>query len=477
MAGNGIALDELARLVEGTVVGDGNTRIRDVTHDSRAAGPTDLFVAIPGAVRDGHDFLESTTAGAACVERPAAIDLPQMVVADTRAVLPRLAAEVHGHPSRRLTVVGVTGTNGKTTVTQMLASIVAASGGVPGVVGTVGARIGDEHVELARTSPEASDLQRLLARMVEGHVTVAAVEVSSHALALGRTATTQFRVVAFTNLSQDHLDFHGDMKSYFLTKAALFAGDEGSAVIAIDDEWGRRLVDLTRLPVTTVGTGGDVRAESVQLALTGSSFRMVTPWGEHDVTLALGGIFNVQNALVAAACALELGLALDTVAAGLSGLGPIPGRMEAVPPGDRAAVIVDYAHTPDGIEQVLGSTQPLVEGRTVVVVGAGGDRDRAKRADMGRAAGAADVAIITSDNPRSEPPEEIIAAVVAGAGGGARVIVEPDRARAIWQAVEMTGPGDAVLILGKGHETGQEIDGRILPFDDRLVARQAVDAS
>lgn len=477
MAHSGTPLGKLAEVVGGEVIGDDAVQIGDVTHDSRTAGPSDLFVAIRGAVRDGHDFVATTGARAACVESPMEVGLPQLVVSDTRAVLPQLAAEVHGHPSQRLAVVGVTGTNGKTTVTQMLASIIGRAGGVPGVVGTVGARIGDEHVELARTSPEASDLQRLLARMVANQVTAAAVEVSSHALVLGRTDATRFRVVAFTNLSQDHLDFHGDMESYFLAKASLFQRPEGTAVIGTDDEWGRRLIDMTTLPVTTVGSNGDIRAESVELSLTGSHFRLVTAQGERGVALSLGGFFNVQNALVAAGCALELGVTLDGVVAGLEQLDRIPGRMEAVPAGGRAAVIVDYAHTPDGIEKVITSTRPLVEGRIVVVVGAGGDRDRAKRAAMGRAAMAADVAIITSDNPRSEPAADIIAAVLEGADTTAAVIAEPDRTRAIRRAVEMTGPGDAVLILGKGHERTQDIGGRVVPFDDREVARKAVGAS
>ncbi len=467
----------LARLAEvgaGRVIGDGATPIGDVTHDSRLAGPGDLFVAIRGAHRDGHDFVATTAASAACVEvaRPAA--LPLLVVADTRAVLPALAAEVHGHPSRHLKVVGVTGTNGKTTVAHMVASIVEAAGDVPGVVGTVGARIGPRSFSLERTSPEASDFQRLLRTMVDEGVDVAAVEVSSHALVFGRTAATEFAVVAFTNLSQDHLDLHGDMEAYFRAKASLFEGTGAAAVINVDDAYGRRLAKMIDRPFISVGAGGDFHAADVEAGLVTSRFRIVGPAGEAAVMLPLGGRFNVENALMAAACCHAMGYELAAAAAGLTSIEPIPGRMEPVVTGEGPAVIVDYAHTPHGIDQVLESIRPLVKGRLIVVVGAGGDRDTAKRPEMGRAASQADVLYITSDNPRSEDPAAIIHAVASGADGPADVVLEQDRRRAIERAIGGASHEDAVLILGKGHETGQEVGGHTLPFDDRAVAREVM---
>jgi UDP-N-acetylmuramoyl-L-alanyl-D-glutamate--2,6-diaminopimelate ligase len=469
-----VTLARLAQVGSGDIVGDPATAIFDVTHDSRVAGPGHLFVAIRGAHRDGHQYVAASRAAAACVETAMTAPVPLLVVADTRAALGILAAEVHGHPSRELPVVGITGTNGKTTVAHMLAAIVDAAGGVPGLVGTVGARIGDEHLDLERTSPEASDFQRLLRRMVDAGVSVAAVEVSSHAQVFGRTAATEFAVVAFTNLSQDHLDMHGDMESYFQAKASLFLDSTAAAVVNIDDPWGSRLAAMIDRPVTTVGVGGEFSAREVVPGLTSSLFQLVTPAGAIDVVLPVGGGFNVENGVVAAACAQLLGYDLTTIGAGLSAVEPIPGRMEPVDAGQEPAIIVDYAHTPEGIEQVVASVRPLVEGKVIVVVGAGGDRDAAKRPEMGRAAAQADVLFITSDNPRSEDPDAIIDAVSAGADGPATVHIEPDRRQAIEHAIAAAQSGDAVLVLGKGHETGQEIAGNVLPFDDRQVAREAV---
>ncbi len=474
MPADPVTLEQLAEVGEGRVIGDPGTAIGDVTHDSRAAGPGDLFVAIRGANWDGHDFVATSAAAAACVETASEASIPLLVVADTRSALPVLAAEVHGHPSRHLEVVGITGTNGKTTVAHLLAAIIETAGGLPGVIGTVGARIGDQHLDLERTSPEASDFQRLLRRMVDAGVGVAAVEVSSHALVFGRTAATDFAVTAFTNLSQDHLDLHGDMEAYFLAKASLFLESTGTPVVNLDDPWGKRLASMIDRPIVSVGGGGDFRAEAVTPGLASSGFRLITPAGGADVLLPLGGGFNIENAVVSGACAYSLGYDLDAIRSGLESAEPIPGRMEPVLAGQEAAIVVDYAHTPEGIDQVLASVRPLVAGKIIVVVGAGGDRDTAKRPDMGRAASQADVLYITSDNPRSEDPSAIIAAVAAGVDGPAAVVIEPDRRRAIEQAVTSADRNDAVLVLGKGHETGQEIAGRVLPFDDRQVAGRAV---
>ncbi len=469
-----MTLGRLASVAFGQLVGPDNIEIGDVTHDSRSAGPGDLFVAIRGAIRDGHDFVAGVDAFAACVEDLVDVALPQIVVSDTRQALPLLAAEVHGHPSRHLNVVGITGTNGKTTVTHMLGSIVAAAGRLPGVVGTVGARIGDESLPLDRTSPEASDFQRLLAKMVEEKVDTAAVEVSSHALTFGRMGATEFRVVAFTNLSQDHLDFHGTMEEYFAAKVRLFREGDGPGVICTDQSWGQRLVDLTDRQIITTGRAGDVRADDLVDGLERSRFSLMTPEGPIPIELPLGGSFNVSNALVAAGCALALGLDLEAIRAGFKDMGPIPGRMEVVDAGQEFRIVVDYAHTPDGINHVVNTVRPLVTGRTLVVVGAGGDRDRAKRPAMGEAASQADLAFITSDNPRSEDPAEIVAQVAAGARGQAELVLESDRRTAIGMAVAVAEPGDVVLILGRGHEPWQEVAGELVAFDDRVVAREAV---
>ena len=472
-----VTLQRLAAVGTGRVIGDAATVIGDVTHDSRAAGPGDLFVAIRGAHRDGHEFVETTTAAAACVETPIETSTPLLVVPDTRAALPWLAAEVHGHPSRRLRVIGITGTNGKTTVAHMLTAIVEAAGETAGVIGTIGARIGLQRVHLERTSPEASDFQRLLRSMVDAGVKTAAVEVSSHALEFGRLDATEYAVVAFTNLSQDHLDLHGDMEAYFQAKASLLLETKAPAVVNVGDSWGARLATMLDRPVVSVGADGDFRAEDLDLGLTESQFLIVTPDGTARVRLPLGGRFNIENALVASACAASLGFSLADITTGLGAIEPIPGRMEPVDAGQAATILVDYAHTPEGIEQVLESVRPHVAGRITVVVGAGGDRDADKRSEMGRAASRADRVVFTSDNPRSEDPAAIIEALLSGADGPAEVAVESDRRLAIEQAIAAAGTGDAVLILGKGHEPGQEIAGRVFPFDDRQVAREVVAAS
>ncbi|MFQ5947248.1 MAG: UDP-N-acetylmuramoyl-L-alanyl-D-glutamate--2,6-diaminopimelate ligase [Acidimicrobiia bacterium] len=484
MAPEGTALRRLASLVGGRVVGDADIKVWEVTHDSRRAGRGVLFVAIPGFSADGHDFVERAVGGGAaavCVERDVAVAVPRLVVVDTRAAVAELAAEVHGRPSQRLKVVGVTGTNGKTTVAHLIESIVNAAGLESALTGTVGARIRGREVPISLTSPEASDLQRLLAAMVDEGVDVATVEVSSHALSLGRVGSTRFEVAAFTNLSQDHLDFHSSMEGYFAAKASLFVPERvRRAVVWVDDSWGRRLLTgRGDLPVTTVGmsAAADVSARDITLDLTGSRFTLVTRRGEVPVMARLAGDFNVANAAVAAACAAELDIDLDTIAAGIAALPMVPGRFEVIDTATDFWIVVDYAHTPDGIASVVSATRRLCAGRILAVVGAGGDRDRAKRPLMGRAAAAADLVVVTSDNPRSEDPASIVAAVAEGAWPGrAEVIEEPDRRRAIRRAVELASSGDVILVLGKGHEQGQEFADGVVPFDDRAVARQEVRA-
>ncbi len=473
------ALDTLGGVVAGRIAGDGAVTVADVHHDSRAVSPGSLFVAIRGARADGHDYLEAAVAAGAaavCVEREGSLRVPQLVVADTRRALAPLAAEVHGHPSRRLPVVAVTGTNGKTTVVHFMEAVAAAAGLTPGIAGTLGARIAGRQVALGHTTPEASDFQRLLAAMVEAGVELAAVEVSSHALHYGRADATSFRLAAFTNLSQDHLDLHGDMESYYRAKASLFTSDRAeAAVIWVDDPSGRRLAGETAVPVVTVGLhDGDVHAANVAVSVAGSQFDVVAGGDAFPVEIRLPGRFNVDNALIAAACALELGIGAGAIAAGLAAVARVPGRMDPVRVNGGPAVLVDYAHTPAGIAAVIDAARGFRPGRIVAVVGAGGDRDRHKRPEMGRAAAAADLVVVTTDNPRSEAVDSIVAAVAEGARAVApeRVVVEPDRRRAIRAAVRAAGEGDLVLVLGKGHEQGQDFGDRVVPFDDLTVARE-----
>ena len=477
-----VQLAELARAVGAEVAGSGRVPIHEVTHDSRRVRPGSLFVAVRGFNADGHDFLAQAVergAAAVCVEVRQDIGIPQLIVPNGRAALPVLAAVVHRHPSQRLRVVGVTGTNGKTTVVHLLESIATAAGIKNAVVGTIGARIAGRSVPVGRTTPEATDLQRLLAEMADEGVEIAAIEVSSHALALGRVDEVSFAVGAFTNLTQDHLDFHRDMEDYFAAKASLFeARRTRQAVIWVDDPYGSRLADEAVIPVTRVGMtpGADVRASSVEVNPTGSTFQLAVRNDSCEIDLPLGGAFNIENALVAAACAHVLGVTLTDIEAGLQNAPQIPGRFELVSGSRGFSVIVDYAHTPEGIDAAVAAARSMSHAAIIVVVGAGGDRDRLKRPRMGSAAGAADIAIITSDNPRSEDPLAIIAEVVSGVGDRqAELRVVPDRRAAIRTALGMAGEGDVVLILGKGHEQGQELAGRVEPFDDRVVAREELD--
>ena len=471
-----LRLSEIAARIPGEarLVG-ADPLITGVTHDSREVGPGDLFVAIPGAMVDGHDYVDRAfAAGAAAVVIERDMEGPsRIVVTDSRATLPWLAAAAYGDPSHRLPVVGVTGTNGKTTVTHLLERSIMAAGRTPGVIGTIGARIGRVEASVARTTPEASTLQRLLAEMIDAGVDVAAIEVSSHALSLHRVDAVRFRVAAFTNLMQDHLDFHGDMDHYFAAKASLFTAERTDhAVIGVDDDAGRNIASSTEVPTTTVSLEGDadVTASSLEESFGGSAFSMNTPTGSFSAYLPIPGSFNVHNALVAGAIALELGIEAEAIVDGLASATTIPGRFERVTGGDGPAVVVDYAHTPDAIEAVVDGARRLSTGRIIVIFGAGGDRDREKRPAMGRAACSADLVILTSDNPRSEDPRAILETVRSGMEGTTSVVEELDRRRAIRRGLRAAQPEDLVLILGKGHEAGQEISGRIEPFDDRAVA-------
>jgi UDP-N-acetylmuramoyl-L-alanyl-D-glutamate--2,6-diaminopimelate ligase len=462
------------------VRGDAPASVRDVAYRSDDVRPDALFFCVPGSNVDGHDFGRAADAAGAAVlvvERWLDVPVPQIRVASVRRAMGPVSAAFFGHPSRSMTVVGITGTNGKTTTTYLLESIFRAAGTVPGVVGTTGVRIDGRPLPFDKTTPEAPDLQRLLARMVEAGVRAVAMEVSSHGLAQFRVDGTTYASAVFTNLSQDHLDYHGTMEAYFEAKVRLFTPElsERGAVNA-DSPDGRRVLELAAVPCITYGIApdADVRAEDVAVSAHGLSFRI----GERTVRSRLRGSFNVSNCLAAAAAAGQVGIDDGDVVAGIEAVGGVPGRLEPVEAGQPFSVLVDYAHTPDSLDNVLRVARELTEGRTIVVFGCGGDRDRVKRPLMGEAATRlADLSVITSDNPRSEDPEAIIGEIEPGARrGGGTYVVEPDRRAAMRLAFAAARAGDVVVVAGKGHETGQHFRDATIPFDDRIVAREELAA-
>ncbi|MFF5204611.1 UDP-N-acetylmuramoyl-L-alanyl-D-glutamate--2,6-diaminopimelate ligase [Streptosporangium sp. NPDC000396] len=468
--------------------------VSGVTIDSRQVQRGDLYVALPGAVSHGADFsAQALAAGATAIltdeagrEAAVATGLPVLVVPNPRGLLGQVAAWVYGQPASDVTVIGVTGTSGKTTTTFLLEAGLRAAGHKAGLVGGVEIHAGELRFAPKLTTPEASDLQGLFALMREQGVTAAAMEVSSHALALGRVDAVFYDVALFTNLSQDHLDFHKDLDDYFATKARLFTPEMSrTGVVNIDDAHGRELLGLAKIPVTTFSAEGapeaDWRAVEVRLGGDGSSFRVVGPGGvEEDAKVALPGPFNVANALGAIVSLVEAGVPLRAAVTGVGTMAGVPGRMERVPGGEGFQAIVDYSHKPGAVESVLRSLREVTTGKLTVVLGCGGDRDRGKRPMMGEAAARlADVAILTSDNPRSEDPLRILAEMMDGVIGvsqdkRAHVIIEPDRAAAIDLAIGRAGFGDVVVVAGKGHEQGQYIGDQVLPFDDRQVVADAI---
>ncbi len=481
------ALTELVALLpDVAVLGDiAALTVSGVTHDSRAVRPGDLYAALPGAHAHGADFAEAAAAAgavAAYTDRAGIALSPALVLPDPRGQLGVVAAWVYGDPTAALDVIGVTGTNGKTTTAYLLEAGLAAAGRRPGLIGTVETRVGAAVSPSAHTTPEATDLQALFAVMREQGADSVAMEVSSHGLALGRVDGVRFAVAVFTNLSQDHLDFHGDLESYFSAKALLFSPERtAQAVVNIDDPYGARLAAMTAVPVVAVSAEGRAgatwRAEDVELAATGARFRVVGPGVERATTLRLPGAYNVANALGAVAALHAVGVDVDRALDGIAQLAGVPGRLEPVHAGQPFTALVDYAHTPESLRAVLAALRPLTEGRLVVVLGCGGDRDRAKRPLMGAAAAeGADVVVVTSDNPRSEDPLAIIAAVLDGTRdvSGVEVHVEPDRAAAIALACALAGAGDTVLVAGKGHEREQVFSDHVVPFDDRAVLADAV---
>jgi UDP-N-acetylmuramoyl-L-alanyl-D-glutamate--2,6-diaminopimelate ligase len=472
----------LARLPGARLSGDPETAVAEVTHDSRRVGPGSVFVAIHGLVTDGNQFVEhARKRGAAAVvsEQGPRGEGNWVEVADARTALAVLAAAACGDPAERLSLVGVTGTNGKTTTSYLVDAALRAAGEKVGLLGTVHYRIGDRSAAAARTTPESSDLQALFREMADEGCRRAVLEVSSHALALRRLHGCRFQVAVFTNLTRDHLDFHGDMERYFEAKRRLFTEhlrEDGRAIVNADDDRAADLVACSRAPVWTFGLerGADIRAVDLQLSLEGSRFRAETPRGPVEVRSSLLGRFNVSNLLGALGAALALDVPREAAAAGMAALPGVPGRLERVDAGQDFTVIVDYAHTDDALKNLLETVRELRPRRVIAVFGCGGDRDPSKRPLMGAvAARLADVAIVTSDNPRSEPPEAIIEEIRRGMlpGRGAEVLSVVDRREAIARALEMARSGSAVVIAGKGHETSQTLRDRSVPFDDRQVVR------
>jgi UDP-N-acetylmuramoyl-L-alanyl-D-glutamate--2,6-diaminopimelate ligase len=459
---------DLTRLLEHLapvqVVGEPAVEIADLAYDSRAVPPGALFFCVPGERSDGHDFADRAVkegASALVVQRPVPARVPQIVVTDVREAMARAAAEFFGRPTAQLDVAAVTGTNGKTTTSFLLHSILEAAGRKPGLLGTVESRVGSERRPAIRTTPEAIDLQRTFREMLDAGNLSVALEATSHGSEQKRLLDVRFAVLVFTNLSQDHLDFHGTMEAYFEAKRRLFLDGLPPAAVNVGDPYGKQLADELR------GLGGE---------LVTFGFADEADLGPGDVevnTSRLRGRFNVENILGAAAAGRLLGIESSAIAAGIENLDGVPGRFESVDEGQPFTVLVDYAHTPEALENVLRAARELDAGRVLCVFGCGGDRDRGKRPIMGRIAGRlADIAIVTSDNPRSEEPRAIIDEIVAGAEGALEI--EPDRREAIVRAVEEARPGDVVLIAGKGHEQGQQFRDRTVPFDDREVAREAL---
>jgi UDP-N-acetylmuramoyl-L-alanyl-D-glutamate--2,6-diaminopimelate ligase len=452
--------------------------ISGLAYSSQSVTPGTLFFCVPGFRADGHDFAPDAVARGAVAlvcQRPLGLGVPELMVDDVRAAMGPAASRFYGDPTAELDVVGVTGTNGKTTTAFLLRHLLEADGRQCGLLGTVKRVVGGVEEEVERTTPEAIDLQATFRRMLDGGDRACAMEVSSHALELGRVAGIRFACRVFTNLTQDHLDFHETMDAYFAAKRRLFA-EPGLSVVNVDDEYGRRIAAEVDCVTFAVERDADYRARDVDFDLMGSSFRCETPDGELELRSPLPGLFNVQNVLGAVAAVRSLGMPADAVVAALPSFGRVPGRFEPVDEGQDFGVLVDYAHTPEALENVLAAARQVTRGRLHVVLGAGGDRDRTKRPLMGDAARRlADRVLVTSDNPRSEDPEAIVDEIMEGAGPDAER--ETDRRRAIALAIDTAEPGDVVVIAGKGHEQGQEFEnGRKEPFDDVDEARQALRA-
>ncbi|TEB13126.1 UDP-N-acetylmuramoyl-L-alanyl-D-glutamate--2,6-diaminopimelate ligase [Pelotomaculum propionicicum] len=474
--------------------GDPAVPVKGIAYDSRQVEPGFLFVAVKGFKADGHEYInEAIKNGAVAVVTQREADLPPglawALTPDTRLALALLAARFYGYPSSKMKMIGITGTNGKTTTTNLVAAVLSAAGQKTGLIGTIHNRIGDRILPVKHTTPESLDLQRLLADMAAEGVGTCIMEVSSHALALHRVAGCEFDVAVFTNFTQDHLDFHENMEDYLETKLGLFKSlalpgvkKQGKyAVVNIDDARAAEFIRSAGVPVYTYGieSQADVRAEGIEVSARGVNFTARGRWGSCPLKLKITGLFNVYNTLAAFAVTAALGIPANTIRDTLEATGGVAGRFELVDKGQDFAVIVDYAHTPDGLENILKTAVQITRGRLITVFGCGGDRDRTKRPLMGQiAAKYSDFVIITSDNPRTEDPLGIIDEIENGlkpAANECRYTVEPDRRKAIRAAVKAARPGDVVVIAGKGHEDYQIIGTRKFPFDDRLEAAQALE--
>jgi UDP-N-acetylmuramoyl-L-alanyl-D-glutamate--2,6-diaminopimelate ligase len=466
----------IAALAPTDVVRRAPVDIQELAYDARAVSPGALFFCVPGSRADGHEFAAEAVANGAValvVERPLELGVPQLLVEDARRAMGVAADEFFERPTETLELAGVTGTNGKTTTAFLLYSILAAGARRPGLLGTIESRVGGERRPALRTTPEAIDLQRSFREMLDGGDRSCAMEATSHGSELGRLDRVRFSALVFTNLTQDHLDFHGTIERYFDAKRRLFTEERPPAAVNVGDPYGRRLAEELqghdRLVTFGFADDADLQPEGLDLGPRGARFTA----GGLELETRLRGRFNVENVLGAVAAARLLGIEDEAIARGVRELRGVPGRFEAVDEGQPFAVLVDYAHTPDSLENVLRTARGLAQHRLICVFGCGGDRDRGKRPLMGRIASElADVAIVTSDNPRSEEPDAIIGEIVAGASG--EVEVEPDRREAIARAIGAASEGDVVVIAGKGHEQGQQFADRTVPFDDRDVAREAL---
>ncbi len=469
----------LDQVIPGAPPGACNIEIRDLAYDNRTVTPGTLFFSVPGFTRDGHEFAPDAIARGAValvVERPLHTPVPEIQVPSVRQAMAPAAARFHGDPTAQLQTVGVTGTNGKTTTAFLVKALLEADNRQTGLLGTVKSVIGGEDRAVERTTPEAIDLQKTFKEMLDKGDEACVMEVSSHALELHRADAIHFAAAIFTNLTQDHLDFHETMEDYFNAKRRLFENaDTRHAVVNTDDPYGARLATQLKDPITfALDHEATYRARNVETGLSGSRFTVRTPEGQLELHSPLRGRFNVYNLLGAFAAAQALNVSAETLARAIETARQVPGRFQPVDEGQDFAVLVDYAHTPDSLENVLRAARNLTDTRVHVVFGCGGDRDRGKRPQMGEiATRLADRVIVTSDNPRSEDPEAIIVEILAGTGGAPTVEHNPDRREAIKEAITNAEPGDVVVIAGKGHEQGQEFaGGRKVPFDDVTVARE-----
>ena len=492
---------QLSDLINGTeyqlLHGSVDVEVHAIRYDSRQVGPGDLFVCIRGFRSDGHDFIQAAWAAGAVAVLVERHDLSEQAlhggtvvkVANARQSLAAVACRFYGHPSRKLTMIGVTGTNGKTTTTYLIESVLRRAEHRVGLIGTIGYRCNGVETEATRTTPESCDLQALLQRMALLHADSVVMEVSSHAMALHRVDGCEFDVAVFTNLTQDHLDFHGTMEAYRNAKLILFEGlgvgsmktREKAAVVNLDDPAADLFLGATRVRRLTYSLErpADLSATDISMGPDGVRCRLQTPWGATEIRSPLLGRYNLSNILAAAGAGLHLGADLSAVADGIAALYHVPGRCERVEEGQEFSVMVDYAHTPDALRRVLRMARQCCPGRLIVLFGCGGDRDRGKRPVMGEAAlELADFTVITSDNPRSEDPHQIIEEIEIGAkkvwGQAKGYVTILDRGMAIREALSLAGRSDIVVIAGKGHETYQILRDRTIPFDDRLVAREAL---